>query len=647
MRYSATFLFLLLLLISIPAFSQDEATLKVELAKAKEDTVKLQLLSDLHWATVYINKAAARQYATRELNLAFRVKSTKWTAQAYNDLGISEQLDNHLEKSLELHQKALKLRTSLGDVAGMGSSQLKVGMMYYQLNQLDKALEAEQKALILLRKVQNKQGEAYALNNICGVLNDQKQYGNLRKYALESYAICKEIDDMQGMANALNYLGMELENRNHTREAEEKYKESLEMVTSLRDTNRMANLLNNLGHLHRNTNQKLTLSYYEESLRLLLAHSVQDTDNIIGCLANVASQYNIRKDFKKAIRLSRAAMLLSEQARMDRYLSQLYRQLSDIFAQTGEADSALKYSAAFHEQVEKKFSADMAANFSKLQTQFEIDLREQQKATLARENELKAQKLIRYQILVSSLVVILVLVVWVFWLIRNRQKIIQKRQLDEQRWQQQEARTKAVIEAEERERQRIARELHDGVGQQLSAARLHLSALEGTFDSTQSQEESLLSNAISMMDDAVKEVRSVAHTMLANALLKQGLAGAVRDFIQKINSSGLIRIELEISGLDRNLDPTLESMLFRIIQEIMSNVIRHSGANQVTIQLHRHETELVLMVEDNGVGFDVSAVSNGAGMQNMKSRVAYINGSFEVDSSTGKGTTISVEVKLD
>jgi signal transduction histidine kinase len=288
----------------------------------------------------------------------------------------------------------------------------------------------------------------------------------------------------------------------------------------------------------------------------------------------------------------------------------------------------------------------MAANFSKLQTEFEIELREQQKAVLAKENEVKAEKLIQYQILIVSLLLVLGLLVLVFLLLRNRQKAIQKRKLDEERWLQQETRTKAVIEAEERERQRIARELHDGVGQQLSAARLHLSALEGKFDPSQTKEELLLNNAISMMDDAVKEVRSVAHAMLANALLKQGLAGAVRDFIQKINSGGLIKIELEISGLDQKLDSTVESMLFRIIQEIMSNIIRHSGANQVTIQLHRQESELVLMVEDNGIGFDTSAAFSGAGMQNMKSRVEYINGIFEVDSSPGRGTTISVEVKI-
>jgi len=561
-------------------------------------------------------------------------------------LGISDQLDFQYQKAINHHKKALHIRTDLKDDPGIGSSFLKIGMMYYQNNDVDKALGYELKALIYLRKTGNQQGIAYALNNICAVLDDQRQYQSIEKYAKESYQICKQLGDSAGMANASNYIAFGFERDRDIPAASQKFNEALRIFIPQRDTINTSNILNNLGHLYNKTNPKLTLEYYEKSLSLLLSFSHFDTSAVVGGLANVANQYIVRGDFKRSEVGIRRALFLSLKGKVKRYMSQIYSQLSDIFAHTCKPDSAIKYAEAFQLEVEKKFSDEMAANFSKLQTQFEIDLREQQKATLSKENEVKAQKLIRYQILIGSLLLVVGLLVLVFWLFRNRQKIIQKRKLDEERWNQQEAKTKAVIEAEEHERQRIARELHDGVGQKLSAARLHLSALEGKFDSSQTQEELLLTNAISMMDDAVKEVRSVAHTMLANALLKQGLAGAIRDLIQKINNGGLLKIELEISGLEQKLDPTVESMLFRIIQVIMSNIIRHSGANQVTIQLHRQESELVLMVEDNGIGFNPAEISSGAGMQNMKSRVAYINGFFEVDSSPGRGTTITVEVKI-
>jgi len=646
MKKLFTFHILLLVFFGFSALSQDVENLKKELLVAKIDTIKLSLLSDLHWANTYTNKVEARKYANQELALALSGTHKKWQAQAYNDLGITEQLDLKFRKAIILHQKALQIRTEIGDEAGMGSSLLKIGMLYCQIQELDKALEAELKALIYLRKVLNKQGIAYALNNVCAILEDQKIFQDIKKYATESYTICYEIGDSVGMANAANYIGQCFERERKLPEADQKFKESLAIFTGRSDTINMSNVLNNLGYLYTRTNKKLTLQYYEASLALLLAYSIPDTNGLIGILANVANQHNILKDFAKATSGTRRALFLSQKGNVNEYLSQIYSQLSDIYTQTGQADSAIKYAAAFQNEVERKFSDEMASNFSKLQTQFEIDLREQQKATLLKENEVKAQKLIRYQILIVSLLVVVGLLILVFWLFKNRQKIIQKRKLDEERWLQQELKSKAVIEAEERERQRIARELHDGVGQQLSAARLHLSALEGKFESSQIKEEMLLTNAISMMDDAVKEVRSVAHAMLANALLKQGLAGAVRDFIQKINNGGLIKIELEISGLDQKLDPIVESMLFRIIQEIMSNIIRHSGANQVTIQLHRQETELVLMVEDNGIGFDPTVVSGNAGLQNMRSRVAYINGTFELDSSPERGTTISVEVKI-
>ncbi len=642
-----SYLFLVLAwLMAINSFGQDVEELKEQLTKTKPDTIQLQLLSDLHWALAYSNKLEAKKYASMELDLALRLKSKKWEAQAYNDLGISEQLEYNRRQALELHKKALKIRTDLKDEVGMASSLLKVGMIYIELDELDKGLQMEQKALILLRKTGNKQGIAYALSNICSVLEEKKQYGKMGEYASQAYAICRETGDEMGMGNASNHWAMWLENNKKYQKAEEKYKQSLSHYQAISDTVGTTAVLNNLGHLNQQLNPKLVIYYYKKALDLALKYSSPDTNSLVTYMANTANQYNIQKKFGPAEGLLRNALLMSQQAGQTRILSQIYSNLSDIFTQTGQADSAIKYAEYFQMAVEQKFSTEMAENFSKLQTQFEIDLREQQKATLAKENELKSQKLIQYQIILGAVILIFCLLGVVFWLYRNRQKIIRKRQLAEEQWKQQEARSKAVIEAEERERQRIARELHDGIGQQLSAARLHLSALEGSLETNQTKEEALLSNAMSMMDDAIREVRTVAHSMLANALLKQGLAGAVRDFIQKINSSGQIRIELEISGLDKNIEPMVESMLFRIIQELMSNIIRHAKANEVSIQLHRHETELILMVEDNGVGFDPTNQTTGAGMENISSRVNFIKGHLEIDSFPGRGTTVSIEVPI-
>ena len=148
------------------------------------------------------------------------------------------------------------------------------------------------------------------------------------------------------------------------------------------------------------------------------------------------------------------------------------------------------------------------------------------------------------------------------------------------------------------------------------------------------------------MDDAVKEIRAISHNLMPNALVKSGLVAAVKEFVSKLNNSDKLKINLEITGLQQRLEPTSETILFRVLQELVSNIVKHANANQISIQLLQHENEITLMVEDNGIGFDTSSKDemNGLGLKNIQSRIAFLNGQFNIDSATGKGTTVVIEI---
>jgi two-component system NarL family sensor kinase len=158
--------------------------------------------------------------------------------------------------------------------------------------------------------------------------------------------------------------------------------------------------------------------------------------------------------------------------------------------------------------------------------------------------------------------------------------------------------------------------------------------------------ETMFKNAITLVDDSVKEVRAVSHNMMPNALLKSGLAIAVRDFIHKLSNGDQLKIDLEITGLNERLEQTIETVLFRVLQEIVSNIVKHAKANYISIQLVKHEAELTIMVEDNGVGFNTENMNEfeGIGLKNIQSRIAFLNGTVSFDSNPGKGTTVIIEV---
>jgi signal transduction histidine kinase len=221
-----------------------------------------------------------------------------------------------------------------------------------------------------------------------------------------------------------------------------------------------------------------------------------------------------------------------------------------------------------------------------------------------------------------------------------------KAKLEAEQARQKELRSKAVIEAEEKERTRLVLDLHDGVGQILSAAKLNLSGLESKLKLEDPEQLTLLTNALELVNDSVKEVRAVSHNVMTDTLIRYGLIDAVREFISHISFRHQLKIDLRIVGLESRLDATIEMILYRVIQEAVSNTIKHAKANRMGIQLVRHENELTIMVEDNGVGFNTADISGGIGLKNMLSRVEFLNGQVNFDSTPGQGTTVVIEVPV-
>jgi two-component system NarL family sensor kinase len=233
-----------------------------------------------------------------------------------------------------------------------------------------------------------------------------------------------------------------------------------------------------------------------------------------------------------------------------------------------------------------------------------------------------------------------------YLLFRQRQ-LKEEARIQEEIRKQQEATTKAVLDAEEKERRRIAGDLHDGVGQLLSAALLNLKQFSKGLVSSESIKTDTVEDAIKMVEDSYDEMRSISHQMMPNALVKFGLVSAVREFVNKIDGN-VIKISLGVSGLDERLESQKETVLYRVIQECVNNVIKHAKATQMSIQLTYDESGTSLAIEDNGIGFDASAIdwesSNGLGLKNMKDRLELLNGEIEIDSRPGKGTSITIFV---
>jgi two-component system, NarL family, sensor kinase len=199
---------------------------------------------------------------------------------------------------------------------------------------------------------------------------------------------------------------------------------------------------------------------------------------------------------------------------------------------------------------------------------------------------------------------------------------------------------KAVLETQEKEQQRIGKDLHDEMGPLLSAAKLNLEALKASADTRAANSISYINM---LLDEAVKGVRNSAHDLMPSTLEKFGLIAAIEELCSRVNNVGKIKILLEHQDLEETeLDPLTRLNIYRIIQEIINNTLKHSGASELLLTFDRRKKNLSITTRDNGVGFNPETARNGIGLRNIESRVKLLNGEYDVKTGPGQGTQVTI-----
>lgn len=247
---------------------------------------------------------------------------------------------------------------------------------------------------------------------------------------------------------------------------------------------------------------------------------------------------------------------------------------------------------------------------------------------------------------------LLLLLVFVLLTARSRRKLAQqkeinyKQQLSEMEKKQQLKITKAMLEGEELERERVARDLHDGLGGMLSGVKIGLSGWTDTQPGMSGDKD--LHRIIGQLDTSVTELRRIARNMVPETLLKFGLEIALKDLCEFYMRDGL-RITSEMFGIQKNIAMNVQLNIYRIVQELISNAIKHAHADNLILQCSQNENTIFITFEDNGQGFDMDTLSDkkGMGLDNLKNRIAFLQGKFEVHSAPGEGTSIDIELKTN
>jgi two-component system sensor histidine kinase UhpB len=240
-------------------------------------------------------------------------------------------------------------------------------------------------------------------------------------------------------------------------------------------------------------------------------------------------------------------------------------------------------------------------------------------------------------------------------LIRSIKYAIERKRAEEdhQKLLEQRIRSLSIIEAQENERRRISRELHDGLGQLLSAAKLNFGMIDFVNNNNKERTTDIVKQVDSIISKAIVEARRIAHDLRPTTLDDFGLIPALRILCQEFSKITGIKVKFQVSPSLERIDPKVEIAIYRIVQESFNNISKYAEATEVSLDLYRKESQVFVRVKDNGKGFDPDAVikskkaGGGFGLMNMKERAELIGGKVEIVSSSGTGTELLLEINLD
>lgn len=616
-----------------------------QILSTANDSVRIFKLSDAAFELSANQPDSALKLSNIELAEANKTKKPLLIANALNDIATSHYYLSNFDSCIWYSRKAFQLRKTLNRPDLEISSLNKIGISFQETGRLKEAADIQFQILSLSEKINNTAFMASTCNNLAFLFYHLKDYATSLRYSRQSYKYAKISDSRMVMAEALGSMA-------NVYEIEEKYDSAIVMLKQAADIFKQEKNLKSLassfqamGIIYRKLNKdKEGLQYYYDAYNT--SDFAGNNDDKAHYAADIASVLISQKKYTQARPYLYESKFTIEPKKNFDALKNLYPNLMFYHLYAGNKDSAAFYFEKFNEVRDSFNSIETAREVSKMNILYETEKRKARIADLNASNtrqQLSIQQRNFWLIFVLVALLSVLLGIWTYLRhLKNKQKI----QLQNAIIQQQDEAAKAVVSAEENERNRMSQTLHDGLGQLLSAAKMNLQAVQDSLH-LNPQMNTAYNNALVLVDDSIKEMRSVSHQMVTNNVVRTGLANALKELIEKINSNSL-QVNLQVDGLLQNIDSDIQIVVYRIIQEAINNVIKHARANALDIELNMNGNKLKGTIKDNGIGFNTNQIGKmrGIGLDNIATRIKFLKGAYTLESEQGKGTKLLFEIPL-
>ena len=598
------------------------------------DTVKLKQMMDVTWESFRTYPEQSLEIIKDALVLAKKLERYKDEAKCNNLIGIIFSTTGRYDSAMFYYSKALAKGLEYKDDNIIQKGYNNIGLNFYYQGIYDKALEYYFKTLPICEKIPDSLGLANAYANVGNTYMEMKSNKDALAYLDKALLIFEKINNKRGIANTLNSLGGIYDDIDTVKtRAMECFNRSLKLKEELNDRFGISNTLHQIAIIYgKEKNYEKEMEFYKKAL--IIKRELDDKSGITKALLNIGMTYNSLKKYNDAFPFLFEALKISKETNNYYNKQQAYQDLAKTYSNVKNFEKAYEFKKLYSEISDSIMNQEKAKQIIEMQTKYETEKKQKENEILAQENkinalEIKQQKTQR-TILISIFAFLLTAGFFIFNRIRLKQenKILLEKKL----------RASSVFQAQEKEKVHLSKELHDGLGPLLSLIKLNVSSLE-----TNSGNEKMLTEIKELASEGMKEVRNISHTLMPTLLEKQGLEPALREFTEQINQSQTLKTDFTFT-ISSKLTQDIELNIYRIVQETLNNALKHADANNASIHLIENKQQFELTISDNGKGFDVLKTSEGNGLNNIHSRVDFLNGKTEIKSIHEKGTSFMISI---
>ncbi|WP_299222873.1 tetratricopeptide repeat protein [uncultured Psychroserpens sp.] len=618
----------------------DSLNLKLTKTKSSFEKAKLNLL--LAKAYERIDLVKGKTYTYNALQYKY---NDSLLAEINNQLGRFHFFTAQLDSATYYFENTIKLLRELNDKKRIAIVNISLGAIQLRQGDYNRTITTLTESARFFEQTDDALNAAKCYSNIASAFAELELFPKAIEYSEKALEIFERLNQTQFRLITLPNLATQYYKNGDTLKAID-YNAKAELIaTSIGDKRSLSIIYNNLGDLYLEKDIEKAKQYLEKTLDL--KNELNLKSGIEVAQSNLGYIYLKRKDYKTAISYFNAA----EQNVKGKQLVVVYNNLRDAYKGLSQMNKALIYSEKSNRLNDSILNSDSQKNFIEVQTKYETEKKEKEILQLKTENlEANYKRKQNRNLLLASLFALILTILFIYFLQKNakRKRIIMEQNLtiQEQDFNQllksQELEgIDAILDAQELERSKMAADLHDNLGSKVATLKLYLESYDDKEDFF-----GFYNKLKKLMNDTYNEIRSISKNKNFGAQISKGLIPSTKAIAKQITDSKKIDIKVINIDVSKRIENTLEIQIFRIIQELLTNIIKHSMATEAIVQFSEQDEILTIMVEDNGIGFNIKDPKTGIGLINIEQRIEKIEGDFVIDTSKGNGTTVILNIPL-